>query len=140
GGVGHLGLAVHDVVPADAEPGGQLGSKASGVEDGDGALVVLEGPGVEGEPPPVGGYDSVRNHEVGVDLRVVRPAGVLAESGTYQAPGVDGPDLAINAVPAMRVVLDPPESSCDRGVVCFEDLVADPVAADGEQDRNRLRG
>lgn len=100
---------------------------------------MLEGPGIERQPPAVGGHDPVRDHDVGVDLRVVRPAGVLAKRGSDQAAGVDGPHLAIDPIATVGVVLDPPERRSDRRIVSVEHLLADTVAPDGEQHRHRLR-
>ena len=139
GCVSHLGLAVLDVVPAHAEAAGQLRSEPGGVEGRDGALVVLEGAGVERQPPTVGGHHPVDDDEVGVDLGVMRPAGVLTEGSGDQAVGVDGPDLPVDSVPAVGVVLDPTERGGDGCVVRVEDLVADAFVADGVQDGHRLR-
>lgn len=74
-----------------------------------------------------------------MDLGVVRPAGVLTEGGSDQAAGVDGPDLPVDPVPAVGVLLNPTERRGDGCIVRVEDLVADAFVADGEQDRHRLR-
>lgn len=100
---------------------------------------MLEGPGIERQPPAIGGHDPVRDHQVRVQLRVVRPAGVLAKRGRDQAAGVDDPHLAIDPVATVGVVLDPPERRGDRRIVSVEHLLADTVVAYGVQDRHRLR-
>jgi hypothetical protein len=115
GSVGHLGQAVLDGLPTDSEPRSQLGAQTGGVQGGDGALVALEGAGVEGQ------------------------AGVLTERRRDQPVGVDGPDLPVDPVAAVGMILDPPERGSNRGVMGVEDLPADVLVADGEQHRHRLR-
>jgi hypothetical protein len=109
GRIGHLGQAVLDGLPPDTEPPSQLSPQPRGVERRDRALVVLEGAGVEREPPAVGCHDPVGDHEVGVDLRIVSPAGVLAEGRTDDAVSIDSPDLAVDPIAAVGMILDPPE-------------------------------
>ena len=54
GDVGDLGDAVHDRLPRDPEPVGELGAQGGVVDRREGALVELERAGVEGEPAAVG--------------------------------------------------------------------------------------
>jgi len=64
---------------------------------------------------------------------------VLTEGRSDKSIGVDRPDLAVDPVAAVGVVLDPTERGGNGGVVSIEDLPADVVVADGEQDGHRLR-
>ena len=82
------------LVPADAEPAGQLGSQAGVVEGGQGALVELDRPGVQRQPPAIRGPHPVRDHQVGVELRIGGPAGVLTERRRDDPLGVDDRHLA----------------------------------------------
>ncbi len=49
--------------------------------------------GVEGEPAAVGSEDPVRDHDMGVQLRVERPADVLAKRHRHDPLRVDDVDL-----------------------------------------------
>ena len=138
GHVADLGDAVLRRVPHHTETLRQLGSQTSVVERRQGALVALDEAGVEGEPTTVGRLHTVGDHEVGVELRVERPAGVLAEHRRDDPLGVDDGDLAADPVAGVGVTFDPSGERSDRGVVGVEHLASDVVVAEGEQDRHRL--
>ena len=63
----------------DAEAVGELGSEGGVVDPADRALLVLQEPGIQREPPAGRVLDLRRDHRVGVQLRIDGPGGVLAE-------------------------------------------------------------
>src|SRR5690606_22834518 len=89
GDAGEVGLASSHVAPLDAEAVGELAAQGGVVDPADGALLVLEEAGVEGEPSAGRVLDLGRDQGVGVQLGVDRPGGVLAEQGGRRASGVD---------------------------------------------------
>ena len=138
GDVGDLGDAVLRGLPPHPEPLGDLGPQTAVVERGQGALVALQGLGVEGEPAAVGGEDPVRDHDMGVQLRVELSAHVLAKRHRHDPLRVDRVDLPMHAVAGVGVVLDPVDHRRDRGVMPGEDRVAHLLPADRVEDRQRL--
>jgi hypothetical protein len=73
--------------PGDA--GGQLAAQHRVVDVAGGGCVPEQRPGVDRAPVPVTPLQQVRDHDVGVQLRVVRPAGVVAERGGDEPVGAD---------------------------------------------------
>lgn len=51
---------------------------------------------------------------MGVDLRVEHPAGVVSEVGDEDALGVEGPDLPVDPVAGVGVIVDPVDHRCHR--------------------------
>ena len=79
-------------------------------------------PGVQRQPPPVRGLHPVGDHQMGVQLRVDRPAGVLTKRRRHDPLGVDHRDLAADPEPGVGVSLDPADQRRHRGVMRGEDL------------------
>lgn len=119
-------MAALDRIPGDLEAAGQFAAERGVVDPADRSLLVLEEPGVEGEPAAGRVLDLGGDEGVGVQLRVNRPGGVLAKSGNDQAPGVD----LVDAVPPPScdrpVPLEVAERRVHRRVVGGEDLGPDP--------------
>ena len=70
---GHLGLAVLDCSPGDAEAMREFVAEDRLIEAAEHSLVLLEVTGVEGEPTAIVGLNLRRDDTVSVDLRVVGP-------------------------------------------------------------------
>ncbi len=58
------------LLPFDVEPGGKFGSKVGVIESREGALVHLDGPGIQRQPPAIRSTDSVGDHRMSVKLGV----------------------------------------------------------------------
>ena len=112
-----LGDPVGDGLPVDAEPFGEFGAKRRVVDRRQRSLVELEGAGVERQPPPIGGADTVGHHDVGVKVRVECSRGVLAERRCDDALGVDDRDFAVDPESGVGVRLDPSDHRSDCRVV-----------------------
>ena len=109
------------------------------IEGGECLLVVLDQPGVECQPATVGRLDPVGDHEVGVDLRVERSAGVLAERCRHDPLGVDDRHFPTDPVPGVRVPFDPAGERHDCSVVCGEHFPTDVMVTEGEHHGHGLR-
>ena len=78
---------VHRLPPGDAEAVGELGAQGGVVDPADRALLLLEEPGVERQPPPGRVLDLGRDDGVGVQLRVHRPRTCAGGTPPRSAPG-----------------------------------------------------
>jgi hypothetical protein len=76
---------------------------------------------------------------MGVELRVERTAGVLAEGGGDDPVRVEDADLAVRPVPGVGVALDPVDDTRNGGVVGNYDVRAHRGSADRVQHRDGLR-
>ena len=139
GNIGHLGDAVHRLAPAHTEPPRQLGAQARVVEAGEGLLIALDRARVEGQPATVGRQHPVDDDHVGVQLGVEGATGVLAEEGGGDPLGVEGADVAVDAVATMGVAFDPVDHRRHRRVVAGQHFVAHVVVAEREEHRRGLR-
>src|SRR5205807_2270069 len=106
GRVGDLGDPVERLSPRHTQPSGQLGAQRGVVQRGQRALVMLDRSCVERQPAAVRGDDPVRYYDVGVELGVERPAGVLPESRRDDAVGDVDAYLTVDAVAGVGMGLD----------------------------------
>ncbi len=137
--VAHLGDASFGRLPPDTEARRHLGAQAGVIEGGKYLLIVLDQPGVECQPATVGRLDPVGDHEVGVDLRVERPAGVLPERGRDDPLSVDHRHFPTDPVPGVRVPFDPTGERSDCSIVGSEHLPTDVIVTEAEDHGNGLR-
>ncbi len=84
-----VGVAADHRPPLHAEAAGELGAEGGAVDPADAALLALQEPGIERQPPAGGVLDLAGDDRVGVQLRVHRPRRVLTEHRHRQALGVD---------------------------------------------------
>jgi hypothetical protein len=70
---GDLSLAVADVTELDPVTRREFGAQYRLVDATECSLVLLQEPGIQGQPAPVVGLHLARDHHVGVQLRVVQP-------------------------------------------------------------------
>ena len=141
---GDLGDPLHRHGPGDPETCGELGAQHRVVQVAAGERVPVDGLRVDRGPPAVRAVQQVRHHQVGVQLRVPRPRGVVLEAGDDPPVGVDvGGALPAALMPAqpvpghrLQIVDHLPDGDLvgvpDRGRHC---LVAEP-----EQHAHRLGG
>ncbi len=137
--VAHLGDASFGRMPSDTEARRHLGSQAGVIEGGECLLVVLDQPGVECQPATVGRLDPIGDHEMGVDLRVERPAGVLPKRRRHDPLGVDHRHFPTDPVPRVRVPFDPAGERSDCSIVCGEHFPTDVMVTEGEHHGHGLR-
>ena len=137
--VAHLGDASFGRMPSNTEARRHLGAQAGVIESGECLLVVLDQPGVECQPATVGRLDPVGDHEMGVDLRVERSAGVLAERSRHDPLGVDHRHFPTDPVPGVRVPFDPAGERSDCSIVCGEHFPTDVMVTEGEHHGHGLR-
>ena len=137
--VAHLGDASFGRMPSDPEARRHLGAQAGVIKGGECLLVVLDQPGVECQPAAVRRLDPIGDHEVGVDLRVERPAGVLSKRGRHDSLGVDHRHFPTDPVPGVRVPFDPAGERSDCSIVCGEHFPADVMVTEGEHHGHGLR-
>ena len=163
-----LAHVLGDGGPALAEPGPHLGRDADdvagavsrqleahpqpldqaptqeGLVDGRGRLGVGEQAGaVDAGPPAVGPGGGVGDQDVGVQLGVAGPAGVVDEGGRHHPPArLEAHPFAVDASPAhpAGVGLQVLDGSCHRRVVGGDHRPHVVAVAQGEQDRDRLGG
>jgi hypothetical protein len=81
--------AVDGCVPGDTEPPSQLGPQAGVVESGQGALVVFDHPRIQGPPSTTRITDLGDHNGMGMQVRILGPAGVLTKDGGGDALRVD---------------------------------------------------
>ena len=88
-----VGHPVADGLPADPESFGETGSEFGFVEVSGGELVPVQETSVDGPPDIVDTLDPVPHDHVGVELRIVRPAGELGEPRRHVPLGANRPSL-----------------------------------------------
>ena len=120
--VAQLGDAVDRLMPVDPEPHRQLRPQASVIQRAQAALVELQRTRIKRQPAAIGRYHTVRDHSVGVQLRIQRPRRVLTEHTYRDAVRVDHHDLAIDPKPGVRVAFHPADHGVNGGVVRGDDL------------------
>ena len=137
---GHVGRLFEGPFPGDTETSGQLGSEGGVVYPADGALLLLEEPGIQRQPPPGRVLHLRCNDGVGVELRVDRPRRVLPEQRSDDAFGVDLVDAVSSPSSHGTLRLEPAERSINRSVMCGEHLSPhERVGRQRPQRRHRLR-
>lgn len=119
------GVALVDVFPGQAQPGGQLGSQYGAGEDAAGFRVEKDGAAVKGAPGAVVAQHPVRDQQVGVQLRVTGAA-VGVDEPSDGRPGADRGRLdAVGAAPRHhRVTGHVVHSGVDRSEERLLDLAA----------------
>ncbi len=138
GQVFDVGDPVDHRPPLDTETASEFGAQGEVVGGRGGALVEFEGAGIQRQPPPIRRVDTVRHHDMGMQLRVQRTRGVLTERRRDDPFGVDGDDLTVHPEPGVRVTLHPIHHRRDRSVMGGQHMITDTVIADREQGRHRL--
>lgn len=88
-----VGDTVVDLLPADPEPFGEPATQLGFVQVAGRELVAVQEPPVDGPPHTVDTLDPVPDHDVGVELRVVGPAGELGEPRRDIPVAADRPGL-----------------------------------------------
>ncbi len=96
---GDLTDSLADRLPLHAERLGEGVAELGLVQEPGGARVGVQVPAVERSPHAVFAEGRVRDHDVGVELRVTGPARPVAERGGDQPVTVEGLD-AVVAAPA----------------------------------------
>jgi hypothetical protein len=117
--------AVGHGLPIQAEPAGQLRAQRRVVHPGQRLLLLLQPPGIQGQPHAGAVLDLGRDDRMGVQPRVRRAAGVLAEDPDGEATGVDLVESPGAAASDQAVALNPCQRGVDRGVLGGGDLGAD---------------
>ncbi len=134
---GDLGLTVHDLVERHPIPGRQLGAQRRLVYVAERLLMPLQQPGVERPPTTVAGLHLRRDHDMGVQLRIVGTARRLAEHRSGQPAGVGVEPCPVRADAGRRPIpLDHRHRGVDGPVVTLGEPV---VARESPQHRHRLR-
>ncbi len=138
---GEVGVALGDFAPPQPEARRELGAQRRGVDPADAALLVLQEPGVEGQPVASGVLDLGHDEGVGVQLWIRASAGVLSEDRHDKTLGVELED-AVGAPAGHRAVTgEPGQGGVHRAVVGGGDLGAhEGVVGQGPQHRHRLGG
>jgi hypothetical protein len=134
-----LGDPVDRCPPPHTEAAGHLGVQGGVVHRGEGLLVELDQPGVQRQPLPGLGADLGDHDGVGVQLRVVRPAGVLPERRDCHAVGVHRHDLAAVSDASGRVPVDEVDDRGDSSVLGGFDLALHVGLPHAPEDREALR-
>ncbi len=128
-----LGDSIDRLTPPHAKAAGQLGAQAGVVDGAEGALIELDGPGVERQPSAVWRPHPIGDHDVRVKLGIERPTRVLAEDRGDDPLGVEHGDLAVDAVAGVGMTLDPVDHHGHGGVMGVEDLLAECLVSKGEE-------
>lgn len=141
--IGHAGQ-VEDprppVDPADTEATGQLDPQRRVVDRADAALLELQEPSVQRQPPPRAVLDLGGDDRVGVQLGVDRPRRVLTEQRRGHAEGVDLEHAVAAAAGHRPVPFEPAERGIHGGVMGREHLGPHPgMRGQRPQHRHRLR-
>ena len=134
-----LGDAVGDLLPADAEPAGQLMAKVRLVDVAGGLRVVVDRRVVEPGPAAVRPAGRVGDEDVGVELRVAGAGGAVEVGGGDEAVAVDELAPAVAAPGPAGLALHVVECGGDRGAVGGGDLRPGALAAERPGQRDRLR-
>ncbi len=100
---------------------------------------MLDQAGVQRQPSIVRRLDPVGDHQVRVQLRVKRPAGVLAERCGDDACCIHHSDFTADAIAGVSVVFDPLRHGLHGRVVSVEHSAAHLVIAECEQQGHGLR-
>ena len=83
--VGNLGNPMLQLLPPDSETTGQLGPQPGVIQSRQGALVELDGPGIQCQPATIGGFDPIGDHCMGVQLWIQFSTGVLPKHRHHTA-------------------------------------------------------
>ena len=119
-----VGDAVPDRSPLDAEPAGELPPQVRLVEVADRRRPRVQRPRVERRPPVVDRrVRHVRDHDMGVEVRVTGPRGAVAERGTDEPVTVEHRRAAGTATDPARHLLEDLHRLPDRSVGGVADLV-----------------
>ena len=134
-----LGDAVGDLLPADAEPAGQLPPQVRLVDVAGGLRVVVDRRVVEPGPAAVRPTGRVGDEDVGVELGVAGAGGAVEVGGGEEAVAPDEFVAAVAAPGPAGLALHVVERGGDGGAVGGGDLGPGALAAERPGERDRLR-
>ena len=84
GDTGDLSLTLNDFPEPDPVPVSEFGAQHRLIETTQRALVTFQHPRVQRQPTAIAGLHLARDHQMGVQLRIIRPARGLPEPGHDQ--------------------------------------------------------
>ena len=99
---GDLGLAVHDLTEGDAVAVGELGPQHRLIQPAQRPLMLLQHPGIQREPAAVDGLHLGRDHQMGVQLRIIQPGRRLPERPHRQPLRIGMQPAAVRTDPGRR--------------------------------------
>ena len=129
-----------DGAPLEPECLGDLVAELRLIQIADGLGPAVQRPGIQRGPPVVRPVHQVRDHHMGVEMRVASPGGAVAKRRGDE-PVTSNNLSATVATPApRRLRLEHRECFTNRRIVRDTHGVADLGGAEAVEDRHRLRG
>ena len=134
----HIGDAIADRAPFDAEPAGELVAQVGFVEVAGGGRVQVERATIQRPPGPVGALGHVRHQQVGVQMGVPGPAGAMPEPGRDEPVDLDLVDAVLPGSGPGGLPFEVVEGGVDGRIVRVAHRSGRVGIAEPGQDRHGL--